>query len=119
MGIKVVGQLKNLASMVSLLFLFGANSAVAGSSNVTVNKVRIWQTGEIYLVLLGDNLDPAGCTAPNLPLFWILKPSSEEVKSRMYSMALTAKTAAMPIRVELDATTCSGKYPIIQMLELE
>jgi hypothetical protein len=107
--------------LIGVFFLLSANSALAGSSNVTIEKIRIWHTGEIYLLLSGSNLDPANCaaTAPGAFQYWLIQPTSDVVKARMYTMALTAKTASKEVRVEIDPSVCVRQYPIIQMIELE
>ncbi len=111
-------KLKFFGLLVSVFILLSTSISFAGSSGVTIEKIRIWESGEIYLVLSGNNLNPAGCDSPSAPQFWILKPSNEETKSRMYSMALTAKSTSNTVKVQI-ATECEGKYPIIQMIELE
>ena len=115
MGIKIV------SGLLGMLFLLSANNAFAVWSNVTIEKVRIWHTGEIYLLLSGSNLDPADCAAnaPGAFQYWLIQPTSETVKAQMYSMAVTAKTAKMKVRVEIDPSVCERQYPVIQMIELE
>ena len=118
--------MKNNSLYLVLIILFlgyTVNASAIEVSGVTIKKVRVWNSGQIYFSLDADavtaaKLNPGECS--NHGEYWYLKVDNDSIQeSRMYSLALAAKTAGLPVSVAVAHVCTSSNYPQIEMLMLE
>lgn len=107
--------------MLSFIFFVALTSSLDAVSNIytaTIDKVRIWKSGEMYIVASSTQLmNPASCS--NSSFLEINNDSDPVAKSYIVALAIEAKKDSKTVLLGIDKDVCEGNYPRVNMIELQ